>query len=150
MHPQIGVQNTEHHWLAVDKLLSKTWLMPTGARLDGSRAETGVPDRRPGVFEHSTHSVWRLWHLNSVWRLQHSLKYLLLPALVCTRVHGSAAEWLACWTQAQKGLGSNHTRDVSSNSLRQTVHTHRACSPSSKTGSSPLKGCEGSCRPGGK
>jgi len=24
------------------------------------------------------------------------------------------------------------------------------CSPSSKTGSSPLKGCEGNCRPGGK
>ena len=34
---------------------------------------------------------------------------------------GSVAEWLACWTQAQKGLGSNR-----SNSLRQTVHTHRA------------------------
>jgi len=31
----------------------------------------------------------------------------------------SVAEWLACWTQAQKGLGSG-------NSLRQTVHTHRA------------------------
>jgi len=28
---------------------------------------------------------------------------------------GSIAEWLACWTQAQSG-----------NSLRQTVHTHRA------------------------
>ena len=27
------------------------------------------------------------------------------------------AEWLPCWTQAQKGLGSN---------LRHTVHTHRA------------------------
>jgi len=22
------------------------------------------------------------------------------------------AEWLACWTQAQKGLGSNHSRDA--------------------------------------
>jgi len=32
---------------------------------------------------------------------------------------GSVAEWLECWIQAQKGLGSNH-------SLRQTVHTHRA------------------------
>jgi len=31
----------------------------------------------------------------------------------------SVAEWLECWTQAQKGLGSNQ-------SLRQTVHTHRA------------------------
>jgi len=25
---------------------------------------------------------------------------------------GSAAEWLACWTQAQKGLGSNRSRDA--------------------------------------
>ena len=25
---------------------------------------------------------------------------------------GSVAEWLACWTQAQKGLGSNHCRDA--------------------------------------
>jgi len=25
---------------------------------------------------------------------------------------GSVAEWLACWTQAQKGLGSNPSRDV--------------------------------------
>jgi len=41
---------------------------------------------------------------------------------------GSVAEWLACWTQAQKGLGSNRSRDAidSSNSLRQTVHTHCA------------------------
>jgi len=25
---------------------------------------------------------------------------------------GSVAEWLACWIQAQKGLGSNRSRDV--------------------------------------
>jgi len=25
---------------------------------------------------------------------------------------GSVAEWLACWTQAQKGPGSNHSRDA--------------------------------------
>ena len=25
---------------------------------------------------------------------------------------GSVAEWLACWTQAQKGLGSNRSRDA--------------------------------------
>ena len=40
---------------------------------------------------------------------------------------GSVAEWLACWTQAQKGPGSNRSRDaVAGNSLRQTVHIHRA------------------------
>ena len=39
---------------------------------------------------------------------------------------GSVAEWLACWTQAQKGLGSIAAATLSGNSLRQTVHTHRA------------------------
>jgi len=36
---------------------------------------------------------------------------------------GSVAEWLACWTQVQKGLSSNRSRYAVS--LRQTVHTHR-------------------------
>jgi len=39
---------------------------------------------------------------------------------------GSVAEWLACWTQAQKGPGSNRSRALSGNNLRQTVYTHRA------------------------
>jgi len=29
-----------------------------------------------------------------------------------TLVGGSVAEWLACWTQAQKGPGSNRSRDA--------------------------------------
>jgi len=29
-----------------------------------------------------------------------------------TRRGGSVAEWSACWTQAQKGPGSNRSRDV--------------------------------------
>jgi len=42
-----------------------------------------------------------------------------------SQLGGSVAEWLACWTQVQKGLGSNRSRDtLSGNSLRQTVHTH--------------------------
>ena len=28
------------------------------------------------------------------------------------RPGGSVAEWLACWTQAQKGPGSNRSRDA--------------------------------------
>ena len=36
----------------------------------------------------------------------------------------SVAEWLACWTQAQKVQIAAAT--LSGNSLRQTVHTHRA------------------------
>jgi len=45
------------------------WRAEARARRAESRG--GVPDRRPGVFEHSRHSVWLLWDLNSVWRLQH-------------------------------------------------------------------------------
>ena len=36
---------------------------------------------------------------------------------------GSVAEWLACWTRAQNGSGSNRSRDAVG---RQTVHTHCA------------------------
>jgi len=30
----------------------------------------------------------------------------------CRMVDGLVAEWLACWTQAQKGLGSNCSHDA--------------------------------------
>jgi len=36
------------------------------------------------------------------------------------------AELLACWTQAQKGQVQIAAAMLSGNSLRQTVHTHRA------------------------
>jgi len=39
------------------------------ARARRAESRGGVPNRRPGVFEHSRHSVWLLWHLNSVWCL---------------------------------------------------------------------------------
>jgi len=40
---------------------------------------------------------------------------------------GSEVEWLACWTQAQKAWVQIAATMLSGNSLRQTVHTHRAC-----------------------
>jgi len=40
---------------------------------------------------------------------------------------GSVAEWLACWSQAQKARVQIAAATRSGNSLRQTVHTHRAC-----------------------
>jgi len=42
--------------------------------------------------------------------------------------HGddSVTEWLACWTQAQKAWVQIAAATLSGNSLRQTVHTHRA------------------------
>jgi len=36
----------------------------------------------------------------------------VLTARICKPVGGLVAEWLACWTQAQKGLGSNRSYDV--------------------------------------
>jgi len=42
-------------------------------------------------------------------------------------VGGSVAEWLACWTRAQKGARVQiAVATLSGNSRRQTVHTHRA------------------------
>jgi len=32
--------------------------------------------------------------------------------VVVDLLSGSVAEWLACWTQAQKGPGSNRSRDA--------------------------------------
>ena len=43
---------------------------------------------------------------------------------ICTG--GSVAECLACWTQAQKARVQIAVATLSGNSLRQTVHTHRA------------------------
>jgi len=39
---------------------------------------------------------------------------------------GSVGEWLACLTQAQKARVQIAAATLSGNSLRQTVHTHRA------------------------
>jgi len=39
---------------------------------------------------------------------------------------GSVAEWLACWTQAQKARFQIAAATLLGNSLRQTVHTHCA------------------------
>ena len=39
---------------------------------------------------------------------------------------GSVTEWLACWTQTQKARVQIAAATLSGNSLRQTVHTHRA------------------------
>jgi len=67
------------------------------------------------------------------------------------RKYGSVAEWLACRTEAQKDLGSNRSRDaVGQRSEENCSHQSCLCSPSSETGSSLLKGCEGNCGLGGK
>jgi len=47
------------------------------------------------------------------------------PLDVITSRH-PATEWLACWTQAQKVSVQITVATLSGNSLRQTVHAHRA------------------------
>ena len=63
-----------------------------------------------------------------------------------TDIDGSVAEWLACWTQAQKGLGSNRSSRVTV--LGKVFIPSCLCPPSRKIGRNPLKGYEGNCRPG--
>jgi len=47
---------------------------------------------------------------SSVWN-DLAAVHVLHNALAAGR-GGSVAEWLACWTQAQKGPGSNRSRDA--------------------------------------
>jgi len=58
-------------------------------------------------------------------------------------VGGSVAEWLACWTQAQKARVQIAVATLSGNSLRQTVHAH--CAPvhqAAKLVAAPLRVAE--------
>jgi len=52
-----------------------------------------------------------------------TLKLFYLPSIV---LDGLVAEWLACWTQAQKAWVQIAAATLLGNSLRQTAHTHRA------------------------
>jgi len=48
----------------------------------------------------SLYLVWTDWYLTLIFASKQVMK------------GGSVAEWLACWNQAQKGLGSNRSRDA--------------------------------------
>jgi len=54
------------------------------------------------------------------------ISYVNLFLTIPVRWGGSVAEWLACWTQAQKVRVQIAVATLSGNSLMQTVHTHRA------------------------
>jgi len=56
----------------------------------------------------------------------HTERFLFLFFLYNTIEGGSVAEWLACWTQAQKARIQIAVATLSDNSLRQTDHTHCA------------------------
>jgi len=65
------------------------------------------------------------------WRPAGRVHWPRLPGAPYYRVlvsvqGGSVAEWLACWTQAQKGPVQIAVATLSGNSLRQTVYIHCA------------------------
>jgi len=82
------------------------------------------------------------------------LTFLDPPCIILRVECGSVAEWLACWTQAQKGPSGQvqiAVATLSGNSLRQTVHTHRASiHQAAKLVAALFKGCGGNCGPGEK
>ena len=73
-------------------------------------------------YEHHGSIVWLVF----VW---HGI--LCVPGISlfgrnsCSARGGSVAEWLACWTPAQKTWIQIAAATLSGNSLRQTAHTHR-------------------------
>jgi len=60
---------------------------------------------------------WRKKPPSSHSRYRLLLTFIIIFTSQCYARVALVADWLACCTQAQKGLGSN---------CRQTVHTHRA------------------------
>jgi len=62
-------------------------------------AELAIHIKRPSI------TIWKKTGKYAVAQVTISTLYTLHQG-------GSVAEWLACWTQAQKGRGSNRSRDV--------------------------------------
>jgi len=62
------------------------------------------------------------------WLLPSTSLVAIVISVCISSVGGSIAEWLDCWTEAQKGPGSYRSRDaVGETGLNQFVHTH--CAP---------------------
>ena len=74
------------------------------------------------------------------------LVQVLRPLVLIT--YSQCSRVVSVLDSASEGPGFKSQSRCCRVSLRQTVLTH--CSPSIKTGSSPLKGCGCNCRPGGK
>ena len=60
------------------------------------------------------HNNWRDRHASHKQKNSKHGKYISSPVFsgILLTAGGSVAEWLACWTQAQKGPGSNRSRDA--------------------------------------
>jgi len=63
---------------------------------------------------------------------------------------GSVADWLACWTEAQKAQVQIAVMTLSGNSLSILFTAIVPLFTKQQNGSSPVKGYRGNCRPGGK
>ena len=91
--------------------------------------------------------ISKLQHLPHI---HHSIPAQLLYFTRWVALGGSVAEWLACWTQAEGPAFKSQSRRCRVTVLGKLLTSICLCSPSSEIGSSPLKGFEGNCRPGGK
>jgi len=76
-------------------------------------AELAIHIKRPSI------TIWKKTGKYAVAQVTISTLYTLHQG-------GSVAEWLACWTQAQKAWVQIAVATLSGNSLGQTVHTHCA------------------------
>jgi len=102
------------------QLSSGTWqnMVPITSHLDmttGLFPRTTGPLVRPKLLGHIIILFEQLYSSPTVTRshgckLIYHLCFSTLAGL--DHVGGSVAEWLACWTQAQKGPGSNRSRDA--------------------------------------
>ena len=61
-----------------------------------------------------------------LWPFSYGVISVCLFWLIHYNMGDSVAEWLSCWTQAQKALVQIAVATLSGNSLKQTVHTHYA------------------------
>jgi len=77
--------------------------------IDGVMGDASGESRSSAVTAGSLEAlVDRIWQLSATQSRQPTARE---AAQVYTQP-GSVAEWLACWTRAQKGPGSNRSRDA--------------------------------------
>jgi len=102
-----------------------TWVVPDNGPLNGWVCVcvcVCVPSRTAGSLSltFSATKTTRRYHAASLWRqsptsdttVSQSLSLTLSSQIPPIRFIASVAEWLACWTQAQKVPGSNRSRDT--------------------------------------
>jgi len=91
---EVGVESVERRQLPADAAEHQTYTA-------GTRCRTCTGNNSPSSASRSVETLLPL--LNQLHERENR---------TYTKQGGSVAEWLACWTQAQKGLGSNRSRDA--------------------------------------